>query len=118
MLLNRRAMLQASIGAIALGMTGCNKTKTTVDIVNATAFPISLLLEANGQSLKKNNIPPGGTSKKSVKSNDLVGTKVPVTGNVTLKGKNPVKLKGLKVTLGKINTFVVSGQGKVTVFVA
>ena len=119
MLLNRRAMFQASIGAIALSLTGCNNTKTDVNFVNAAGLPVTVDALANGVPFKKKNIQPGHSVTHTFKTNDQIGSKVKVTGSVTI-GEKVVDLAKAKlaITLGKLNTILVNPKGKIVVYVA
>ena len=119
MLLSRRTMLQASVGAIALSLTGCNNTKTILTFVNNAAAPLSVDATANGKNFKKKNIQPGHSASQTYRTNDKVGTLVPVTGTVTVQGQpaNNLNGLGLEVALGMTNTFTVDGFGFVTVVV-
>ena len=104
-------MLQASIGAVALSLTGCKNTKTVIVFVNNSSVALSVDAASNGKKFKKKNIQPGHTASQTYRSNDTVGTLVPVTGTATPAGGAPLNLAGLEVTLGKTNTFTVTDLG-------
>ena len=110
MLLNRRTMLQAGIGIVALGLSGCKNTKTTVVFINNLTTALSVNAQSNGLKFKKNNIQPGSFAKSNYRSNAASGTVTDVTGTVTPAGFPPVDLGAffLTVTLGFTNTYSVS----------
>ena len=113
MLLNRRAMLHASVGAAVLSVTGCNHTKTVVVFKNQLPVALSVNASAGGKTFKKNNIQPGGSSSQTYTSNDSSGSKTPITGTVTPAGGPAIDLSlfSLKLTFGKTNTITAALVG-------
>ena len=126
MVLNRRKMLQASIGAIALGLSGCKKGKiTTIVFANGTTKIISKInaFAAGQEYLWAKPVAPGAYSQQGDFPTDKKadGQLAPLTGKITFKsGHPPIDLAGqkLKVTLGRTNTFTVGKTFKVTVTVS
>lgn len=136
--LNRRAMLTASIGAVALGLSGCNKKNETVviwynappvgDKTKGFTVPIALDAAAGGAKGKAagfvsiGTIAPGAGSHQVWDASDrdlknaglAVGQKLAVTGTITPKGKPKFAIPGgLFVVIGKTNTFWVDSAKKV-----
>lgn len=120
MLLNRRAMLTAGIGAVALSLSGCKNTKTTVIIVNGAAEKLTVSATAGSISLSASNIQPGHQVKKTNNSNVNLGTIVPVVGNATLATTPPtmVPLGGLDITAGYTNTITIVDFGPPVIMVS
>lgn len=119
MLLNRRTMLSASLGAIALSLSGCKSTKTTIVFVNNSGFPIKVSASAGGKNFNR-TVSTGHTAKQVYRSNDTLGTVIPLTGTVTVVTKPataPVPIAS-DVTLGYTNTYTVDAMGVVTVVVS
>ena len=109
MVFNRRRMLQASLGVIALSVSGCTNTKTTIIFINNLPVALSVNASANGISFKKNNIQPGHQASQVYHTSDTAGTVVSVTGSATPKGGFTIDLATLflTVTLGFQNAITV-----------
>ena len=120
MFLNRRTMLQASIGAIALGLSGCTKGKiTSIIFANATADIIATIdAFAAGKEYADTAIPPDKYSKRGdfPTTAKVKGKLVPLTGTITFVASPAIDLGalGLNVKLGSTNTYTVHGDGTVT----
>ena len=117
MLLNRRTMLSASIGAIALSLSGCNKTITTIVFANNAAVPISVSATATGVTFSKRTIAPGHASSQVQRSNATLGSIIQITIYVTLQGMPALPPQTLPLTLGYRNTFEIDSFGVATVVV-
>ena len=118
MFLNRRKMLQASIGAIALSLTGCKSTKTVVILINASnassnpgpAAPISVNITGpNNLTFRKTNLQPGHQYSQTYHTNDASGTVVNFNTVSVSVGGVDAGFTGGSVTAGQTNTFTFDG---------
>ena len=80
-------MLGASLGAVALSLSGCKNTRTTILFVNGSAAPVTISATGDGQSFNVKNLQPGhSTPKRVILSSDKLGTISTVSGTVTVAG--------------------------------
>lgn len=121
--LNRRAMLQASLSFLAVGICGCpNKTKTTVKFINSMGSGLTLVVDAafDTHTFHRSSIGDGKQSSQKYRTNDIIDSTTTLTGTVTVKsGSTEVDSADLTefildVTYGRTNTYTVtytSGNG-------
>lgn len=124
MLLNRRTMLSASIGAIALSLSGCKSTKTTIVFVNNgpagdltpnSTVAVRVNATANGKKFNR-TIAPGHSASQVYLSDGNLGSMVPISGTITPVGKGMMSIAippGTMVTIGYKNTFYIDSLGVV-----
>ena len=120
MVFNRRIMLQASVGAIALSLSGCSSNRTSIIFANGTALVINAIdAFAGGMEYADKKVAP---DKYSVRgdfptTSKLSGVKLPLTGTFTLGGvvhSFAAIAPALTVTAGRTNTFTVHSATSVT----
>ena len=109
--MKRREMLRMGTAALALTLTGCKKKpKTVVNFVNASNGAVSVNGMAGGLAFVTAAIQIGGIASQTYKPNVAAGTVVPLTGDLILPvGTLPIPA-GATVTVGKINTFTLTGD--------
>ena len=113
-------MLQASVGAIALGLSGCTSKRTSIIFANGTVLVINAIdAFAGGFEYADKNIAPDKYSVRGdfPSSSKQSGQVLPLTGTFTLGGvvySLAAIAPKLTVTVGRTNTFTVHSGTSVT----